>query len=137
MVVLVVDSGSRSHDRAPAGVAHFQYQCRVYLKPSSQRMARFFLHSIQLASIFLAKCLFPVAHAQSIATNTVPPLQWLNITGLIQGPPAPALRYPSIGYDDTTRTLIIFGGESSSGIATSQTFLFVISLPFSSLSLTI
>ncbi|KAF8845762.1 hypothetical protein BDN67DRAFT_892139 [Paxillus ammoniavirescens] len=86
-------------------------------------MARFCLHSIQLFSIFLAKCLFPVTHAQSISTNTVPPLQWLNITGLIQGPPAPALKYPSIGYDDTTRTVIIFGGESSSGIATSQTFL--------------
>ncbi|KAI6119358.1 hypothetical protein EDD16DRAFT_1692669 [Pisolithus croceorrhizus] len=47
-----------------------------------------------------------IQDSSSISTNTpVPPLQWLNITG-----PAPS-------------TLIIFGGESSSGIPTSQTFL--------------
>ncbi|KAF9221954.1 hypothetical protein BS17DRAFT_784207 [Gyrodon lividus] len=86
-------------------------------------MARLSRYSLQLYSFFLAKYFF-TAHAQSFSTNTpVPPLQWLNITGLLQGPSAPPLKYPSIGYDDTTRTLIIFGGESSSGIATSQTFL--------------
>ncbi|KAF8450702.1 hypothetical protein L210DRAFT_3521072 [Boletus edulis BED1] len=53
----------------------------------------------------------------------VPPLQWLNITNLLQGTSVPPLKYPSIGYDDGSRTLLIFGGESSSGIPTSQTFL--------------
>lgn len=67
---------------------------------------------------------FSQFHAQSISTNTpVPPLQWLNITGLLQGSPPPPLKYASIGYDPSSSTLIIFGGESSSGIPTSQTFL--------------
>ena len=62
----------------------------------------------------------------AISTNMpVPPLQWLNITDLVQGTSAPPLRYPSIGYDDSSRTLLLFGGESSSGIPTSQTFLSV------------
>ncbi|KAH7929432.1 hypothetical protein BV22DRAFT_1080880 [Leucogyrophana mollusca] len=63
-------------------------------------------------------------YAQQISVNTaVPPLQWLNITNLLQGATAPPLKDASIGYDDTTRQLIIFGGESSSGIPTQQTFL--------------
>ena len=75
--------------------------------------------------------LVPPAVAQAISTTMpVPPLQWLNVTGLIQGTSAPPLKYPSIGYDDTSRTLLLFGGESSSGIPTSQTFLSVL-LPFS------
>ncbi|KAH0839762.1 hypothetical protein J3R83DRAFT_704 [Lanmaoa asiatica] len=53
----------------------------------------------------------------------VPPLQWLNITHLIQGTSAPPLKYPSIGYYDDLRTLLLFGGQSSSGIPTSQTIL--------------
>lgn len=70
--------------------------------------------------------LLPAALAQAISTTMpVPPLQWLNITDLIQGTSAPPLKYPSIGYDDTSRTLLLFGGESSSGIPTSQTFLSV------------
>ncbi|KAL4075874.1 hypothetical protein V8B97DRAFT_1925759 [Scleroderma yunnanense] len=83
-------------------------------------------HSSRL-SWFIAVHLFTClsqSHAQSISTSTpVPPLQWLNITGLLQGSPAPPLKYASIGYDDTTRNLIIFGGQASSGIPTAQTFL--------------
>jgi hypothetical protein len=58
----------------------------------------------------------------------VPPLQWINITGLLQGPSAPPLKDASIGYDNTTRTLIIFGGESQGGLPQQQTYLSV--LPF-------
>ncbi|EIW76099.1 hypothetical protein CONPUDRAFT_130456 [Coniophora puteana RWD-64-598 SS2] len=66
----------------------------------------------------------PFAAAQPISTNTpVPPLQWLNLTSLLQGAPPPALKYSSIGYDSTTDNVIIFGGQSSSGVATSETFL--------------
>ncbi|KAI6164850.1 hypothetical protein EDD17DRAFT_1558345 [Pisolithus thermaeus] len=55
---------------------------------------------------------FSQFHAQSISTNTpVPPLQWLNITGLLQGSPPPPLKYASIGYDPSSSTLIIFGGD--------------------------
>lgn len=72
--------------------------------------------------------LFP-AHAQSISTSTpVPPLQWINLTDLLHGPSAPPLKDASIGYDNTTRTLIIFGGESQGGLPQQQTYLYV--LPF-------
>ncbi|KAI0068702.1 hypothetical protein BV25DRAFT_1817611 [Artomyces pyxidatus] len=62
--------------------------------------------------------------AQSISTSTpVPPLQWLNLTSLLSGSPAPPLKDPSIGYDETSRTLLIFGGESQGGFPQSQTYL--------------
>ncbi|KAI9513341.1 hypothetical protein F5148DRAFT_1319111, partial [Russula earlei] len=62
--------------------------------------------------------------AQSISTSTpVPPLQWINLTGLLTGPAAPPLKDASIGYDNTTRTLIIFGGESQGSIPQQQTYL--------------
>lgn len=68
------------------------------------------------------------AHAQSISTSTpVPPLQWINLTGLLQGPAAPPLKDASIGYDNNSRTLIVFGGESQGGIPQQQTYLCVIS----------
>lgn len=63
------------------------------------------------------------AHAQKIFT--VPPLQWLNITGSLLGATPAAVKYPSIGYDPSSSNLIIFGGESSSGIPTDQTYLYV------------
>ena len=60
----------------------------------------------------------------AISTNTpTPPLQWLNITRLLNGPGAPPLKGASIGYDETTRTLLVFGGESESGFPTSTTYL--------------
>jgi len=66
----------------------------------------------------------PVWSAISTSTQT-PPLQWLNITRLLNGPGAPPLKGASIGYDETTRTLLVFGGESESGFPTSTTYLCV------------
>ncbi|KAG7449231.1 uncharacterized protein BT62DRAFT_929205 [Guyanagaster necrorhizus] len=65
------------------------------------------------------------AHGQSISTSiTVPPLQWINLTNLLQGSTQPpALKDASIGYDETSRNVIIFGGESEGGFAQSQTYL--------------
>lgn len=65
------------------------------------------------------------AHGQSISTSiTVPPLQWINLTNLLQGSThPPALKDASIGYDETSRNVIIFGGESEGGFAQSQTYL--------------
>ncbi|KIJ56497.1 hypothetical protein M422DRAFT_22661 [Sphaerobolus stellatus SS14] len=62
---------------------------------------------------------------QPISTSMpVPPLQWLNITALASttsGPPP--LSFSSIGYSELQRSLVIFGGESSSGVPQSQTWL--------------
>jgi hypothetical protein len=78
-------------------------------------------------SLFLLSFLlfFPSLSAQSIFTTTpVPPLQWINLSPLLQGSNAPpALKDPAIGYDDYSRTLIIFGGESQAGFPQSQTYL--------------
>ncbi|TDL29386.1 hypothetical protein BD410DRAFT_779784 [Rickenella mellea] len=61
--------------------------------------------------------------ALSPSTNTpVPPLQWLELTNLLQGSSPPALKDASIGYDETSRTLILFGGESN-GFPQQQTYL--------------
>lgn len=84
-----------------------------------------FLNLLLLSSGYL---LLPLqtSLAQSISTSTpVPPLQWINLTSLLQGPSAPPLKDASIGYDNTTRTLIIFGGESQGGLPQQQTYLSV------------
>ena len=67
------------------------------------------------------------AHAQTISTSVpLPPLQWLNISGLLSGPAPPPLKDASITYDETSRSLLIFGGESEGGFVQSQTYLQVI-----------
>ncbi|KAI9001435.1 hypothetical protein BD414DRAFT_574874 [Trametes punicea] len=63
-------------------------------------------------------------HAQAISTSMpVPPLQWINLSQYLQGSAAPPLKDASIGYDDTNRVLLIFGGESQQGFPTSGTYL--------------
>jgi len=120
-------SVSVSSSPTPLTTAHRLLANDVALSPE-RRMAR----RSRLSWVIAVHCLFSClsqSHAQSISTSTpVPPLQWLNITGLLQGSPAPPLKYASIGYDDTTRNLIIFGGQASSGIPTAQTFLYDIVL---------
>ncbi|KAF8897520.1 hypothetical protein BD779DRAFT_1667490 [Infundibulicybe gibba] len=76
-------------------------------------------HSIILFSFLL------YTHAQIISTNTpVPPLQWINLTALLQGSsPPPPLKDAAIGYDETSRSVIIFGGESANGLVQSQTYI--------------
>lgn len=77
------------------------------------------------------------SHAQQISTSTpLPALQWINITNLLGGTaPAPPLKDAAIGYDDTSRNVLIFGGESSQGIPQSQTYLCVILLSSTSQNL--
>jgi hypothetical protein len=63
-------------------------------------------------------------HAQTISTSMpVPPLQWLNLTDLLTGPAPPPLKDSTVAYDDTTRTFVIFGGESEGGFVQSETYL--------------
>ncbi|KAI0268201.1 hypothetical protein BC834DRAFT_681065 [Gloeopeniophorella convolvens] len=77
-----------------------------------------------LAFSYLLFSHLPAIRAQSISTSTpIPPLQWINLTSLLQGPAAPPLKDASIGYDNDTRTLIIFGGESQGGLPQQQTYL--------------
>ncbi|KAH9951683.1 hypothetical protein B0H21DRAFT_783424 [Amylocystis lapponica] len=79
----------------------------------------------RILALLLTLLLRPVAtHAQPISTNTpIPPLQWINLTSLLGGAyPAPPLKDATIGYDDETRLLLIFGGESSQGFPQSETY---------------
>lgn len=83
------------------------------------------MHSLNFLFLY-SLCLFSTSRAQSISTSTpVPPLQWINLTSLLQGSSAPPLKDASIGYDNATRTLIIFGGESQGGLPQQQTYLSV------------
>lgn len=64
--------------------------------------------------------------AQNISTSmSLPPLQWLNLkqlwaTGGAQPPP---LRDGMLAFDPDKRVLVLFGGESSSGNPTQQTYV--------------
>jgi|SRR5712671_3955436 len=90
------------------------------------------LLNILLSSYYLLLLPLQLSRAQSISTSTpVPPLQWINLTGHLQGPSAPPLKDASIGYDNTSNTLIIFGGESQGGLPQQKTYLYVLAfLPF-------
>ncbi|KAF9075845.1 hypothetical protein BDP27DRAFT_1314598 [Rhodocollybia butyracea] len=60
----------------------------------------------------------------AVHSQTVPPLQWLDITNLLKGTNSPVpLKDAAIGYDASTSTVVIFGGEASSGIPQSLTYL--------------
>ncbi|KAI0775932.1 hypothetical protein BD413DRAFT_602462 [Trametes elegans] len=86
----------------------------------SLRRSRYVLLGLVLP--FLAS--LETAHAQAISTSMpVPPLQWINLSDLLDGPAAPPLKDATIGYDDTNRVLLIFGGESQQGFPTAQTYL--------------
>ncbi|KZT24519.1 hypothetical protein NEOLEDRAFT_1067266 [Neolentinus lepideus HHB14362 ss-1] len=62
--------------------------------------------------------------SQSISTNLpIPPLQWINLTPHLSGSLPPALMYASIGYDEVSRNLLIFGGVSQGGYPQQQTYL--------------
>jgi len=85
-----------------------------------------------------------VVRAQISTTTPVPPLQWIYLSNLLQGTTRPPpLKDAAMGYDETryaytltsngssqsiSRSLIIFGGLSETGIAQSQTYLCVINL---------
>ncbi|KAH9853616.1 hypothetical protein C2E23DRAFT_916420 [Lenzites betulinus] len=71
----------------------------------------------------LASSLLSV-RAQAISSSMpVPPLQWINLSQLLDGPAAPPLKDATIGYDDTSGFILIFGGESQQGIPAAQTYL--------------
>ena len=64
------------------------------------------------------------SNAQPISNTPVPPLQWINLSGLLSGSSAaPALKDASIGYDSANRNLVIFGGESATGFPQSDTYM--------------
>ncbi|KLO10239.1 hypothetical protein SCHPADRAFT_856821 [Schizopora paradoxa] len=78
--------------------------------------------ALQLA-IFSLVGFFSSCSAQNPATNTpVPPLQWIELTSLLTGSAPPPMKYASIGYDSTSGTVLVFGGESN-GFPTQQTYL--------------
>jgi hypothetical protein len=71
----------------------------------------FLLLSLALSHSFIS--LLALAALTPSTSMTIPPLQWINLTGLLSGPSPPPLSGSSIGYDETTRSLLIFGGESA------------------------
>ncbi|KAF8639944.1 hypothetical protein AX17_001194 [Amanita inopinata Kibby_2008] len=85
-------------------------------------------HSPSPRSLFFLFAFFsllPCLCAQSISTDfPAPPLQWIDLSHLLQssnGPPP--LKDAAIGYDENSRSIIVFGGESQGGFAQSQTYL--------------
>ncbi|TRM67549.1 hypothetical protein BD626DRAFT_479127 [Schizophyllum amplum] len=79
-----------------------------------------------LHCLVLLASLFPRAAPQTISTSTpVPPLQWINLSDRLQGSDnaPPPLMDAAIGYDETTRTIIVFGGESENGFPQDTTYL--------------
>ncbi|KAF8631955.1 hypothetical protein AX15_002116 [Amanita polypyramis BW_CC] len=68
--------------------------------------------------------IFPLLFSLSVSNSPVPPLQWINLSSLLlPSNSPPALKDAAIGYDDNSRSLVIFGGESQAGISQSQTYL--------------
>lgn len=88
-------------------------------------MAKCLQHSFLVCHVVvILGVLATFAHGQSISTSTpVPPLQWINLTGLLTGSGPPPLKGVSLGYDNTSRNLLIFGGESEGGFVQSDTYL--------------
>ncbi|KAK1224372.1 hypothetical protein PQX77_012668 [Marasmius sp. AFHP31] len=75
--------------------------------------------------ILLFFYLFSLSYSQSISTSSpVPPLQWLNISPSLTGTSKPPpLKDAFVSYNQNSRTVIIFGGISQSGLPTSETYL--------------
>lgn len=83
--------------------------------------------AIFLVSLFFSSSL---TLAQKPSTNTpVPPLQWIELTSLTSGSAPPGLSYASMGYDQTSGTVIIFGGESN-GFPVQTTYLYATQTPW-------
>ncbi|KAJ7179146.1 hypothetical protein C8R46DRAFT_941643, partial [Mycena filopes] len=58
----------------------------------------------------------------ALSVDPVPPFQWLNLTPLLKGSTQPpGLKDAAMGLNG--RSLILFGGEASSGVAQDQTYL--------------
>ncbi|KAJ6613462.1 hypothetical protein B0H10DRAFT_2048593 [Mycena sp. CBHHK59/15] len=72
----------------------------------------------------VAIVIFSLRVHAALSVDPVPPLQWLNITTLIKGTTQPpGLKDAAIGYDEMSRSVIIFGGEASSAVVQGQTYL--------------
>ena len=85
-------------------------------------MAKCLRHTFHVVVIVLFLVTF--SNGQSISTSMpVPPLQWINLTGLLTGSGPPPLKSVSLGYDNLSRNLLIFGGESEGGFVQSDTYL--------------
>ncbi|KAH9900004.1 hypothetical protein C8Q73DRAFT_639450 [Cubamyces lactineus] len=90
------------------------------MAPSSSRRSQ----HVSLGLLFSFLSSFSSVHAQAISTDmAVPPLQWINLSQHLQGSAAPPLKDATIGYDETNRVLLIFGGESQQGFPTDGTYI--------------
>lgn len=98
------------------------------LSPSPDDCRRAMARALQpfRLTFLVFSVLLKLVFAQNPSTNTqVPPLQWIDLSGLTSGSPPPGLKYASMGFDGTSQTVIVFGGEAAGGTATQQTYLYV------------
>ncbi|KAJ7180070.1 hypothetical protein C8R43DRAFT_1181384 [Mycena crocata] len=74
--------------------------------------------------VSLAVLSFCLQARGALSVDPVPPFQWLNISALLKGSTRPpGLKDASMGYDENSRTIILFGGEASSTVPQGQTYL--------------
>ncbi|KAH8830881.1 hypothetical protein DL96DRAFT_1526225 [Flagelloscypha sp. PMI_526] len=77
---------------------------------------------VSLVLAFIATCIC-VAAQTTVGDLPSPPLQYINLSGLLHGSTnPPGLKNAAIGYDPGSRSLIIFGGEAN-GFAQANTYL--------------
>uniref|UniRef100_A0A0W0FJP0 Uncharacterized protein n=1 Tax=Moniliophthora roreri TaxID=221103 RepID=A0A0W0FJP0_MONRR len=76
------------------------------------------------ASQFLLFFLVSSSYSQIISNSPVPPLQWINLTGALSGTSKPPpLKDAFIAFHQPSRTVLIFGGISPSGLLSAETYL--------------
>lgn len=85
--------------------------------------------SLSWPVFIISSLLTSAVNAQNISTSLqIPPLQWINLSRLYAGGSQPTpLRDSVISYDPAKRVLIIYGGESSAGVPTQQTYVLEVS----------
>ncbi|KAJ7781250.1 hypothetical protein B0H16DRAFT_1497630 [Mycena metata] len=77
---------------------------------------------LALVSLLFLSLSLPVF--ADLSVDPVPPFQWLNLSALLKGSTQPpGLKDAAMGYDENSRSLIIFGGEASSGVGQQHTYL--------------
>ncbi|KAJ7047383.1 hypothetical protein C8F04DRAFT_1058616 [Mycena alexandri] len=80
--------------------------------------------TLRLGLVSLVFLSLPLLVVAALSVDPVPPFQWLNLTALLKGSTQPpGLKDAAMAYDENSRSIIIFGGEASSGVPQGHTYL--------------